>query len=128
MDLIQILKALNDENRLRILNIIKDKPLCVCEIELLLRMSQSNVSRHLSKLTSARLVNYYKEAKYVYYELNLETLEIHPFLKSLIFDEINKLDSAKIDSLNLISLNNGTFNCEEIDAQILKIIKYGENK
>ena len=65
MELIQILKALSDETRLRILNILRDGPLCVCEIEAILEISQSNASRHLSKLTTANLVNYYKEAKFI---------------------------------------------------------------
>ena len=71
MQLIQILKALSDETRLRILNILRDGPLCVCEIEAILEISQSNASRHLSKLTNANLVNYYKEAKFIYYKLDL---------------------------------------------------------
>lgn len=44
------------------------------KIEEILQINQSNASRHLNKLMNAKLVTYYKEAKYVYYKLNEETL------------------------------------------------------
>ncbi|MGD9156009.1 MAG: metalloregulator ArsR/SmtB family transcription factor, partial [Bacillota bacterium] len=56
MNLLKILKALGDENRLRILNLLRQKKLCVCELESVLNMTQSNVSRHLIKLKDAELI------------------------------------------------------------------------
>jgi ArsR family transcriptional regulator len=50
LDLIEIFKALGDENRIRILNLLIRQELCVCEIETVLDMTQSNASRHLNKL------------------------------------------------------------------------------
>ena len=50
MNTVQMLKALGDETRIRIVNILRDGPLCVCEIESILEITQSNASRHLSKL------------------------------------------------------------------------------
>ena len=37
MDLIQVMKALSDETRMRILNLLKDGEMCVCEIETSIR-------------------------------------------------------------------------------------------
>ncbi|MFW6238200.1 MAG: ArsR family transcriptional regulator, partial [Halanaerobiales bacterium] len=42
MELIEILKALAHENRLRILNLLRKQPLCVCEIKTLMGIGQSN--------------------------------------------------------------------------------------
>ncbi len=47
LELVVILKALADETRLRMLHLLKDRELCVCEIEEVLGIQQSNASRHL---------------------------------------------------------------------------------
>ncbi|GBG55911.1 transcriptional regulator [Sporomusaceae bacterium FL31] len=47
MEIINVLKALSDETRIKILNLLRIMPLCVCEIEDILGISQSNASRHL---------------------------------------------------------------------------------
>lgn len=65
-----VYKALSDENRLRILNILMEKELCVCEIEDVLDMSQSNVSRHLNKLKYSGIVDCKKESQWVFYEIS----------------------------------------------------------
>ncbi len=50
MTIVNMFKALSDENRLRIMSLLIREELCVCEIEVILELSQSNVSRHLNKL------------------------------------------------------------------------------
>ena len=70
LDLIEILKALGDENRIRILNLLIRQELCVCEIETLLDMTQSNASRHLNKLKSAGVITSEKKSQWVYYRVD----------------------------------------------------------
>lgn len=84
MNLMQVIKALGDETRMRILNILKDGELCVCEIEVILGINQSNASRHLNKLTNAKILDYNKVAKYVYYKLNEDTMREYPFIKEVM--------------------------------------------
>jgi ArsR family transcriptional regulator len=67
---IEIFKALSDENRMRMLHLLSIKPLCVCELEVLLEMNQSNVSRHLGKLKLAGLITPIKEGLWVHYEIS----------------------------------------------------------
>ena len=50
MDWNETLKALADPNRLRVLNLLGDRTLCVCDLEEVLGLNQSNLSRHLAKL------------------------------------------------------------------------------
>ena len=50
LDLIEIFKALGDENRIRILNLLIRQELCVCEIETVLDMTQIKASKTLNKL------------------------------------------------------------------------------
>ena len=115
MELTQMIKALGDENRIKILNVLRYCPLCVCEIEEILNMTQSNVSRHLNKLTNAKIVTYYKEAKYVYYKLNEETLKDHPFIKELLDNELDNIDNLKDDYEKTITFKNSGLSCEILE-------------
>ncbi len=53
----KVLKVLADKNRLRILNLLTKKQMCVCELSFVLGVSQPSISRHLKKLTDAGLVS-----------------------------------------------------------------------
>jgi len=68
--MVNIFKALGDENRLRIMSIIVKRKVCVCELENTLDLSQSNVSRHLNKLKLSGLIKSTKKAQWIYYEMN----------------------------------------------------------
>lgn len=117
MELVQIIKALGDENRLRILSILRFGALCVCEIEEILEVSQSNVSRHLNKLMNAKLVTYYKDAKYVYYQLNEETLQSHPFVKELLDNELDKNNRFREEYLKTELSKDEGLSCESVEKQ-----------
>jgi ArsR family transcriptional regulator, arsenate/arsenite/antimonite-responsive transcriptional repressor len=93
-EMVGILKALADENRIRILGLIRNKKICVCVIEITLKMTQSNVSRHLTKLKNAGLITGEKKGQFAYYGLNREILKKHPFLTGLI-GEIKSSPSGK---------------------------------
>ncbi|WP_186428908.1 helix-turn-helix transcriptional regulator [Clostridium sp. BSD9I1] len=114
MDLIQVMKALSDETRMRILNILKEGDLCVCEIEVLLDINQSNASRHLNKLTNAKILDYYKIAKYVYYKINEDTIEEFPFLKEIIEKHAIKLNQCRIDYERLMKYRESNLSCDDL--------------
>jgi ArsR family transcriptional regulator, arsenate/arsenite/antimonite-responsive transcriptional repressor len=67
MDVAELMKALADPNRLRILNLLHERTLCVCDLEAILDLNQSNLSRHLAKLRQAGLVKPQKKALFTYY-------------------------------------------------------------
>jgi DNA-binding transcriptional ArsR family regulator len=67
MDISEVLKALADQNRIRILNLLHDRTLCVCDLENILNLNQSNLSRHLARLRQAGLVTAEKRALFTYY-------------------------------------------------------------
>ncbi len=62
-------KALSDTNRLRILMMLKEKSLCVCEIVDILELANSTVSKHLSILRNANLVMDEKSGRWVNYRI-----------------------------------------------------------
>jgi ArsR family transcriptional regulator len=63
-------KAIADRNRLRILKMLEEKPMCVCEITEVLGIAQSSVSRHLGILRDAGLLADEKEGIWVIYRLS----------------------------------------------------------
>lgn len=68
-DWLELFKALADENRLRALAALKGGELCVCQLIALLDLAPSTVSKHLSILRSARLVDSRKQGRWMYYRL-----------------------------------------------------------
>ena len=68
-DTITIIKAMADENRIRILMALRGKELCVCTLTELLDLAPSTTSKHLSILKQARLIESVKDGKFVYYRL-----------------------------------------------------------
>ena len=67
--LIDELKALSDETRLRILNLLYENELCVCVIMELLQITQAKASRHLIYLKNVGLVKDRKQAQWSYYSM-----------------------------------------------------------
>jgi len=69
-NLIEILKALSDETRLRIMKLLETRSeLCVCEIMQALELTQSRASRNLGVLKKAGLIDDRREGQWVYYHL-----------------------------------------------------------
>jgi len=67
----KVLKALSDENRIRILYILNEKKgLCVCEIREIIGLSQPTISSHLRILESNELITFSKDGKWVNYKMN----------------------------------------------------------
>ena len=68
-DVERLMKAGSDRTRLRIIKMLEPGPLCVCQIVHALRLSQSTVSKHLSVLKGAGLVDDERRGKWSYYRL-----------------------------------------------------------
>jgi len=68
-ELVRVMKALSDTNRLKILKMLQNRVMCVCEIKEALGLAQPTVSRHLKVLESAGLVGYKKDGLWVNYHL-----------------------------------------------------------
>ena len=69
LNFMSITKALADENRVRTLMALKGRELCVCQIIELLGLAPSTVSKHMSILRQARLVEGRKKGLWKYYRL-----------------------------------------------------------
>lgn len=62
-------RALADPSRLRILALLREREVCVCELAQLLPISQPAVSQHLRRLREAGLVQEHPQGRWTYYSL-----------------------------------------------------------
>jgi DNA-binding transcriptional ArsR family regulator len=62
-------RALADENRIRVLLALKGGELCVCQITELFGLAASTISKHLSILYQAGLIDSRKDGRWIYYSL-----------------------------------------------------------
>lgn len=83
--MLEIFKALSEESRLRVLSLLLEDELCVCEIEACLKMTQSNASRHLTVLKKCGILESYKNAQWTHYKISsrfvAENEELWAYLK-----------------------------------------------
>ena len=68
-DLTELFRIFGDSTRIRILYVLFESEMCVCDIALLLGMTQSAISHQLRALKGARLVKSRRDGKTVFYSL-----------------------------------------------------------
>lgn len=82
--MIDMLKAIAEENRFEIMTLLSRESLCVCELEAKLNIPQNLVSHHLSVLKKAGLIDNCRCGKKNYYSINKQSLnELTNTLKKL---------------------------------------------
>jgi ArsR family transcriptional regulator len=72
-DLISAIKALSDETRLRIVNILLERECCVCEVMQSLDISQTRASRNLGILQEAGFLKTRRDGLWIVYSIDWET-------------------------------------------------------
>ena len=93
----ELFRALAEKNRLRIVSLLMDGALCVCEIESCLGMSQPNASRHLLALKNAGVLESEKTAQWTYYKISERFKREHAALWSYLCGGIKKLSTYETD-------------------------------
>ena len=68
-DLAELFKIFGDSTRIKILYVLFESEMCVCDIAKLLGMTQSAISHQLRALKQSKLVKYRREGKTVFYSL-----------------------------------------------------------
>jgi ArsR family transcriptional regulator, arsenate/arsenite/antimonite-responsive transcriptional repressor len=71
------MKALSDETRLRMINLLIQRECCVCEVMQVLGISQSRASRNLNVLYDAGFLKLRREGLWAYYSIDETDLEGH---------------------------------------------------
>ena len=104
-DLIKAMKALSDETRLRILNVLLERECCVCEVMQALDISQSRASRNLVIIQSAGFLKARRDGAWMLYSMDWETancyatsltklLKDYPFNAEVLTEDRKRLKKA----------------------------------
>lgn len=112
----EILKALADESRLRLFYLLSKGEFCVCEIEVLLNMSQSNASRHLAKLRSSGIISSQKDGVWVHYRISDGFKRGFMGLMEDVLREIAQVPIYLDDSARLEKYRAHGLNCQFITS------------
>jgi len=108
----KMFKALSDETRLRILNILLMRECCVCEVMSALDISQTRASRNLNQLYDAGLLTMTREGQWSLYSANkskaspLVTCLLHNIESMLKNDEQASYDRYNLQSIQRVITGN----------------------
>ena len=70
----RLLKSLANETRLKMLRLLNEREMCVCELTVALDLTQPTASHHLNILENMRLIRDRKEGKWVFYSVSKSKL------------------------------------------------------
>lgn len=82
--LTQVFKILSDETRLRIVMLLAQQELCVCQLSGILDVSQPKVSKNLAKLRDNKLVMDERKDKFVWYTLKTDNKVLISILNNIL--------------------------------------------
>ncbi|MGB9122703.1 MAG: metalloregulator ArsR/SmtB family transcription factor [Candidatus Angelobacter sp.] len=114
-------KGLADINRLRIMNLLITGELCGCDIQYVIGVTQSNVSRHLTDLKRSGLVADRRAGYRVYYRLmkdsKPEYKALLSYLKVALKDKLFLADTKKLKE----AIRNGACSVSELKPGLISI-------
>jgi len=114
IELIKVFKALSDETRVRMLKLLFEGEICVCEIMQVMEISQSRASRNLGILKDAGLLNDRRDGQWVHYSLNKQSVAKYSGLLELLNSSLDDDKTILRDRESLrraIKLGSRTSRC-----------------
>jgi ArsR family transcriptional regulator len=112
-DLIKTMKALSDETRLRIVNVLLERECCVCEVMQALDISQSRASRNLGIIEDAGFLKARRDGAWIVYSVDWETANRYAAsLAKLVKDsslssEVLEKDKERLKDAKRMGLERG---------------------
>jgi ArsR family transcriptional regulator len=100
---IEVFKALGDKNRVRIAMMLRERPMCVCEIDSVLDIALSTVSSHLKILKTSGIIRDKKDGRWVIYSINEENYFVTDIL-DLFADQLTADVTLSSDRIKLSTL------------------------
>jgi len=104
-DTVKLLKALADETRLRMLNMLFERECCVCEIIQVLGISQPRVSHHLGIMHNAGILRVRHRGLFSFYLIDWDNMDeatvdlLKSVRKRLMVNELSKSDLEKLSTV-----------------------------
>ena len=127
--MVKLFKTLGDLNRLRILNLVREWELCVCEIEVLLDLSQSNASRHLGKLREAGIISGDKDGQWIHYRIDPRFSETNPQLLAFLNSRFDQEEVFLKDAGKCLRYKESPYSCQTIteDKDFVMVFLHGKD-
>ena len=102
-EILNVLAALGDPVRLRLLRLLRGRELCVCELVDALRMPQYKISRHLRSLRAVGLVKARRDGRWMHYRLSRRGAHARLIreLLDVVCRRVDKTRLGKQDDSNL---------------------------
>ena len=98
-DIVRIFKTLSDSTRLRIIMLLLQRDLCVCELMFILKQEQSRVSHHLRILRDSGLVEDVREGKWIIYRIPAKVRRsLEPLFEEFLREKLKSSKEFKPDS------------------------------
>jgi len=108
--LLEFSQSVFEKARLRILRVLLERELCVCELAEIFKVSSARMSQHLQILRRAGVVSERRDGKWVYYSANRDAVEAfnrswHEYLQASLEEipqlavEFSALNSEKIKTI-----------------------------
>ncbi len=99
---VKVFKALSDSTRLRILMLLLQRELCVCELVFTLKMEQSRISHQLRVLRDADLVEDIREGKWTNYRISKKTRKnLKALFEKILKETFSDSEEFEEDKKNL---------------------------
>lgn len=115
-----VFKMLGDETRLRMMMLMKERPMCVCEFEQILDMKQARLSKQLMNLREHGLVSNERIGLRVFYDLS-EEIKNSQGLMTYLDTLTSGCDQLKMDALNLVrfdlEVDTSNFVCHSVKKE-----------
>ncbi len=101
-DAVKVFKALSDPTRLRILMLLLQRDLCVCELVYILKMEQSRISHQLRILRDADLVKDIRDGRWTNYRVTEKAKKtLHVVFDKMLRDNASDSDEFEKDRKNM---------------------------
>ena len=92
-----VFRAFADETRLRLINLLLEGEVCVCDLCDVLDVSQPNISRHLAYLRRANFVTVRQDGKWKYYAIPKKPADLHRILLGCVRGCLRQIDTLQGD-------------------------------
>ncbi len=108
-ELAQIFKVFSDKNRLRIVALLSNQKMCVCELAFVLGVTQPSISRHLKKMKTMGIICDEQDGFWTNYFLNCNNLRTKTILKHV--ESWLRDDSTALNDLKKLDMVDRTKVC-----------------
>lgn len=95
--LANLLKGLSEATRLRIINLLANGELCVCDLMEVLDIPQSTISRHLAYLRKSGWIDARRKGKWTYYRRPVQPTPVISYAFAMLDDEFANQPQAQLD-------------------------------